>query len=213
MSSDPAAGCQSPTASPVPAGPGNVRGRIVVLSGPSGAGKSSVVAHLLRECPLPLELSVSATTRAPRPGEIHGVHYWFLTDDEFRRRREQGDFLECFEVFGRGHWYGTLRETVTTGLKSGKWVILEIDVQGAGAVCREFSDAISIFVHPGCLEELERRLRGRHTETEDAVQARLETARREIASSHWYRHTVVNDDLGTCVASICSILTGYYGTH
>ena len=86
---------------------------MVIISGPSGAGKTTIVKRLLETCPLPLILSVSATTRAPRPGEQDGIDYWFLTDDDFQRRRQQGEFLECFEVFGRGHWYGTLRETVS----------------------------------------------------------------------------------------------------
>jgi guanylate kinase len=181
-------------------------GRLVVISGPSGAGKSSVLERVLADCILPLQMSVSATTRPPRPGETNGVHYWFLTTQEFARRREAGDFLECFEVFGRGHWYGTLRETVSTGLRAGKWVILEIDVQGAAEVCRAFPDAISLFVHPGSLTELERRLRGRQTESEAAIKDRLETARREVATSHWYQHTIVNDNLADCAAAICSIL-------
>ncbi len=181
-------------------------GRLVVISGPSGAGKSSVLERVLADCKLPLQMSVSATTRPPRPGESNGVHYWFLATQKFKERREAGDFLECFEVFGHGHWYGTLRETVSTGLRAGKWVVLEIDVQGAAEVCRVFPDAITLFVHPGSLTELERRLRGRQTESEVAIQDRLETARREVATSHWYQHTIVNDNLADCAAAICSIL-------
>ena len=111
-------------------------GKLIVISGPSGVGKSTVVRQLLEQCELPLELSVSATTREPRAGEQDGVQYHFLPKTEFQQRRENGEFLECMEVFGRGHWYGTLQETVTTGLKQGKWVILEIDVDGAMKVLR-----------------------------------------------------------------------------
>ena len=105
-------------------------GQLIILSGPSGAGKSTVVRRLLDECDLPLKLSISATTRGPRLGEQDGQQYFFMSDEEFQRCREAGEFLECMEVFGLGHWYGTLREQVTTGLKAGNWVILEIDVQG-----------------------------------------------------------------------------------
>jgi len=106
-------------------------GKLIIISGPSGSGKSTIVAKLLETCPLPLELSVSATTRPPRPGEVHGKHYWFLSPEEFQEKRVRGEFLECKEVFGRGFWYGTLKEAVSSGLSGGKWVILEIDVQGA----------------------------------------------------------------------------------
>src|SRR5687767_7450301 len=106
-------------------------GKLAIISGPSGAGKSTVVKQLLATCPLPLELSVSATTRDPRPGEQAGIDYHFLTREEFARRRAAGEFLECKEVFGRGDWYGTLHNVVTAGLAAGKWVILEIDVEGA----------------------------------------------------------------------------------
>ncbi len=192
-------------------GDGAGDGRLIVISGPSGAGKSTVLKMLLEQCPLPLALSVSATTRAPRPGEIDGFNYWFLTQEQFQARRAAGDFLEFFEVFGRGQWYGTLRETVTSGLKAGKWVILEIDVHGAQSVAREFPDAITLFIHPGDMAELERRLRGRKTESEEAIAARLETAHAEIALKDWYRHIVINDDPRRCSAEICKLLQKYSG--
>ena len=110
-------------------------GKLVILSGPSGAGKSTVVRELLATCPLPLELSVSATTRLPRAGERDGVDYHFLSREEFALRRERGEFLECKEVFGRGDWYGTLAAPVTAGLRAGKWVLLEIDVEGRWPLC------------------------------------------------------------------------------
>ena len=139
-----------------------------------------MVQRLLSICPLPLELSVSATTRPPRPGEKDGVSYHFLTHEEFARRRTNGDFLEWKEVFGRGDWYGTLASTVTAGLRAGKWVILEIDVEGGQAVLEKYPSAITIFVHSGSLDELERRLRTRGTEGEESLQRRLEVARREL---------------------------------
>ena len=109
----------------------NEQGKLVVVSGPSGVGKSTVVRKVLQHFGGRLRLSVSATTRQPRPGEADGVDYHFLTDEEFARRREQGDFVECIEVFGRGHWYGTLWNEVRPFLEAGKWVLLEVDVDGA----------------------------------------------------------------------------------
>lgn len=186
--------------------PSREAGKLVIISGPSGAGKSTVVKRLLCECGLPLVLSVSATTRNPRPGEVEGVDYFFLSREEFARRREGGDFLESKEVFGRGDWYGTLREPVTAGLAQGKWVILEIDVEGAMAVLAERPDTITIFIHPGSSDELEKRLRRRGTESEESVQRRLEVARRELTFLSRYRHEVVNDTVEAAVKRICDIL-------
>ena len=182
-------------------------GHVVVISGPSGAGKSTVVRQLLRDCPLPLALSVSATTRQPRPGEQNGVHYHFLSHDEFARRRAAGEFLECKEVFGRGDWYGTLQSEVASGLAAGKWVILEIDVEGALAVLEKHPQSLTIFIHSGSIEELERRLRQRNTENEAALQRRLEVARRELAYRDRYQYQVINRDVGQCVREICEILS------
>ena len=184
-------------------------GRLVIISGPSGAGKSTVVADLLATCPLPLQLSVSVTTRAPRPGEFNGVHYHFVSHEEFARRRAAGEFLEWKEVFGRGHWYGTLRSEVTAGLAAGKWIILEIDVHGALAVLDQAPDVITIFVHPGSLAELERRLRGRGTESAESLARRLEVARDEMTYIPRYRHEVINDDKDQAVRELCRILQSY----
>lgn len=190
--------------------PPNVKppaGKLVIISGPSGAGKSTVVRRLLTECCQPLVMSVSATTRSPRQGERNGIDYHFMSLDEFHRRREAGDFLEYKEVFGRGDWYGTLNKEVTTGLAAGKWVVLEIDVEGTLGVLEQFPDAITIFVHPGSLDELERRLRQRATESEQAIQRRLEVARRELEYLGRYRYEVVNDSVEHAVRQICDILS------
>ncbi|MFO1065237.1 MAG: guanylate kinase [Pirellulales bacterium] len=181
-------------------------GRLVILSGPSGAGKSTVVRELLAACSLPLVLFVSATTRAPRPGEVNGKDYHFITKQEFEQRREADEFLECKEVFGRGDWYGTLRETVDSGLSSGKWVILEIDVQGALTVIDRRPDTISLFVHPGSEEELERRLRRRGTDSEEAIRRRLEVAADELTYKHHYDYEVINRDVAETVREICQLL-------
>lgn len=183
------------------------RGRLVVVSGPSGAGKTTVLRRLF-ECPgLPLVASVSATTRPPRQGEVDGVDYHFLTEEEFALRRRRGDFLECFQVFAKGYWYGTLYSEVTPSLEDGKWVVLEIDVQGALAAVQGYPEAITIFVRPGSWSELEKRLRGRGTESEDALRRRLDRAREELALADRYQYQVINDDVDQAVRQIRHILT------
>jgi guanylate kinase len=179
---------------------------LVIISGPSGAGKSTVVRRLVQVSPIPLKRSVSATTRAPRAGEVDGVDYHFLSREEFDRRHRDGQFLECKEVFGRGDWYGTLRAEVTSGQAEGKWVLLEIDVAGAQSVLAEVPDALTIFLHPGSSEELERRLRNRGTETEASLARRLQVARAEMTRIGQYQYEVVNDSVERAVKEICDIL-------
>ena len=182
----------------------------MVVSGPSGAGKTTVMRRVFETCRVPLVHSVSATSRPPRPGEIDGVDYHFVTNEEFQSLRQRGEFVECFEVFGQTYWYGTLRSEVTTGLTRGKWVVLEIDVQGALAVMEQYADAVSIFLRPSSREELERRLRGRGTETEEAIRRRLAQADRELAAADRYQHQVINDDMDQAVRDICDILTSQW---
>ncbi|MDA8697955.1 guanylate kinase [Rhodopirellula sp.] len=183
------------------------KGRLVIISGPSGAGKSTVVRQLLDRCRLPLKLSVSATTRPARAGEIDGVHYHFLDGARFNQLRDAGDFLECKEVFGLGYWYGTLREQVATGLNEGSWVILEIDVQGAMTLLDEGEfDPITLFVHTGGLESLESRLRGRETEDEEVISRRLSIAAEEIEFMHRYQYQIINDSVDRAVDEICQRL-------
>jgi len=181
-------------------------GGLVIVSGPAGAGKSTVVRELMKQCDQPLAFSVSATTRAPRPGEVDGVDYHFLTKEEFQRRREAGAFLEFKEVFGRGDWYGTLQSEVASGLGAGKWVVLEIDVEGAMSVLAAHPNAVTIFIHCGSLEELERRLRQRNTESEASIQRRLEVARGELALQDRYTWQINNTDVDQSVHQICDIL-------
>jgi len=183
-------------------------GKVVIISGPSGAGKTTVVKQLIQECSLPLELSVSATTRPARPGERDGIDYRFMSDEKFQHHRENQDFLECFEVFGRGYWYGTLKTDVTTSLAAGKWVILEIDVQGMKSVKSQYADAISVFIRPSSLDELERRLRGRATESEETIQRRLEVADHEWSYKTQYTYDIINESVDDTVKTICqSLLT------
>ena len=181
-------------------------GRLIIFSGPSGVGKTTVLAAIFKRCKRPLMMSVSATTRPQREGETAGVSYHYLSDQEFKQRIENDAFLEFTEVFGRGHWYGTLKDTVKAGLAEGKWVILEIDVEGAQKVLKHHPDAITIFVHPGSAEELERRLRGRGTESEAELQRRLDVAQRELDMAKLYEHIVTNQSVEQTATDICQIL-------
>jgi guanylate kinase len=186
------------------------KGRIVIVSGPSGAGKTTVLRRVFECAPMPLVASVSATTRPPRPGEVDGVDYHFLSEEEFAARRQRGEFLECCKVFGKGHWYGTLKSEVTAGISAGKWVILEIDVQGALAVMAQDAEAISIFLRPSSLAELERRLRARGTEGEEAIRQRLARASQELALADRYQFQVINDHVEQAAQAICEILTRHW---
>src|SRR5215211_760172 len=190
----------SPSALPVPPS------RLIVLSGPSGVGKSTVLRRLVARYPDRLRLSISATTRKPRPSETDGIDYYFLTPEEFARRRQASEFLESCEVFGRGHWYGTLLSEVRPSPDDPKWVILDIDVDGAEKVRDKFPDVPTIFLRPSSEAELERRLRARGTESEEAIARRLEVARRELARANQYKYQVVNDTVDRAVEEIGEIL-------
>lgn len=189
-------------------------GRLVIISGPSGSGKSTVVRQLRQRCEVPLAFSVSATTRAPRAGEVHGREYFFLGPAEFEAKRKAGEFLECKQVFSLGHWYGTLADQIATGLNAGKWVILEIDVQGAMTVMADNRyDPVSIFIHPGSMDELERRLRDRGTESETAIESRLRAAAEEMRFLDRYHHEVINQSVDEAVDKICQVLKQSYKEH
>lgn len=178
---------------------------LIVISGPSGSGKTTVVQRLLQAEPQRLVLAVSATTRPQRAGETAGKSYHFMPLEEFERRREAGEFLECAEVYP-GQWYGTLQSEVAPRLTQGKSVILEIDVQGALSVLQQYPDAVTVFIEPPSLEVLEQRLRDRRTETEAAIQRRLATARQELSQAAWYRYRIVNCDLDETIEQVLDVL-------
>jgi guanylate kinase len=145
---------------------------------------------------------------------VNGRDYHFVTIDQFRQMQATGEFLECKEVFGRGDWYGTPRKQVELGLLAGKWIILEIDVQGALAVMDKRPEVLSFFVHPGSLDELELRLRRRGTDDETAIARRLEVAAEELQSLKYYRFEIINRDVHAAVTEICTnLLQHSKGAH
>ncbi|MGI8863378.1 MAG: guanylate kinase [Solirubrobacteraceae bacterium] len=163
-----------------------------VITGPSGVGKGTLIRGLLGRVP-ELELSISATTRRPRPGERDGVDYYFLTPEDFERHVEQGDFVE--HATYSGNRYGTLRAELERRLGAGAPVVLEIEVQGARQIRRSMPEAIAVFIAPPSQEALQARLVGRGTDTSDQVQQRLQTAGQELASQPEFGYVVVNDRL------------------
>lgn len=179
------------------------RPRLTVLSGPSGVGKSTVVAHLRKEHP-EVWLSVSATTRAPRPGERHGVQYYFVDDEEFDKLVANGELLEWAEF--AGNRYGTPRRAVQERLEAGESVLLEIDLQGARLVRASMPEARLVFLAPPSWEELVRRLTGRGTEAPEVVERRLEAARTELAAEEEFDATLVNTSVEDVSAELLALM-------
>ena len=180
--------------------------QILVLSGPSGSGKTTVVERLILESSVPLVKSISATTRPQRKGEVDGVAYYFLSADEFLRRRDQGEFLETAEVFGAGYWYGTLRSEIDRAKAEKGWAFLEVDVEGALKIMALFPHALTIFLQPPSLEVCEQRLRSRATDSEETIQRRLRKVHEELALADRYCYQVVNDQLDQAVSEIKEII-------
>lgn len=177
--------------------------RLFVISGPSGAGKGTLLAELRKQRP-DLDLTVSATTRSPRPGEVDGTSYYFLSDEEFRRRIAAGEFVEWAEV--HGHLYGTLVSEVKRLLAKGHSLVLEIDVQGALNVRKVYPDAVLVFIEPPSLEVLEERLRGRGTEDEASIELRLKNARHEMELADQYDARIVNDTVDRAAQELGSVM-------
>jgi guanylate kinase len=178
--------------------------RLTVLAGPTAVGKGTVSTYIRDNYP-DVWLSVSATTRPPRPGEVHGVHYFFVSPEEFDALVADGQLLEWAVVHGRNR-YGTLRSTVQDAMDDGRCVLLEIDLQGARQVKESMPEANFVFLAPPTWEELVRRLIGRGTETAEEQQHRLETAKLELAAEPEFDHTVVNDSVEHAADELVSLM-------
>jgi guanylate kinase len=181
----------------------SVSGNLLIVSAPSGAGKTTLVRALLERDPQ-VVYSVSCTTRAPRAGERDGVDYLFVSEEEFRRRIDAGEFLEHAEV--HGHRYGTLRSWITAQLAADRDVVLDIDTQGAAQVRALMPEAVSIFILPPSLAELEARLRTRGTDAEAVIERRLAAARAEIAHAREYDYAIINKDLDAAIGELVVVV-------
>ena len=193
---------------PAAGSPGNAptRSRLIVLAGPTAVGKGTVAAAV-RETHPEVWISVSATTRAPRPGEENGVHYWFVSDEEFDAMIEKGDLLE-WAVVHKAARYGTPRGPVDLALASGHPAMLEIDLQGARQVRETMPEALFVFLKPPSWEELVRRLVGRGTETEEERTRRLVTAREELAAETEFDVTIENTEVNLAAEELVALMKG-----
>lgn len=184
--------------------PADSGARLVVLAGPTAVGKGTVAAEV-RRCHPEVWISVSATTRPPRPGEVNGVHYWFVSDEEFDRMVAHDELLE-WAVVHKAARYGTPRQPVDLALASGRPAMLEIDLQGARQVRRTMPEALFVFLKPPSWEELVRRLVGRGTESEDERARRLETAREELAAEDEFDRTIVNHEIHDAAEQLVALM-------
>lgn len=178
------------------------RGLIIVLSAPSGTGKSSICRRLLGSCP-EIEFSVSFTSREPRPGEVNGKDYHFISRKEFQQRIEQDGFVEWVENYG--NYYGTSLNAINNVLTQGKDLLLDIEPRGAKAIKNKFPDAVFVFVLPPSLDELLRRLEKRGHESPEAIKIRFAQAERELREVLWYDYAIFNDDLETAIRQMIAI--------
>ncbi len=176
---------------------------LTVISGPSGSGKDSVVSEMMKNHP-EVECGVSATTRAPREGEVHGVHYFFLTKAEFEAHIAQDKLAEYTQYVG--NYYGTLKEQIEDRLARKVPCVLVIEVEGAANVKRQFPNCVTVFIKPPSMQELEARLRFRGTEEESEVQKRLQRAREEMMLADEYDHVLVNDACSRCAEALYEII-------
>ncbi|MBR2436270.1 MAG: guanylate kinase [Alistipes sp.] len=183
-------------------------GKLVIFSAPSGSGKTTIVRELLQRFPQ-FEFSISATSRQPRGKEQHGIDYYFLSSDEFRQRVERDEFVEWEEVYA-GTCYGTLKSEVERIWSKGNVIVFDVDVMGGINLKRLFGDdACSIFIMPPSIEELERRLRGRGTDSEEVIQKRIGKAEFELSKSPEFDYTVVNDVLADAVNEATDIINNF----
>lgn len=176
--------------------------RLFVISAPSGAGKTTLIKQVMPRFP-EISYSVSHTTRPPRPGEVHGNDYFFVTEQTFKQMIEAHEWLEWARV--HAHFYGTSRAFVQEQLAAGQNLLLDIDVQGAKQIMDSGLEPVTVFIMPPSLEVLRQRLESRGTDRADTIELRLANARQEIAMKHLYRYVVVNDDLDTAAGQLCEI--------
>jgi len=179
-------------------------GMIFVVSAPSGTGKTTVIKRFLRRHKNDFVLSVSATTRKPRKGEVHGKDYFFYTKNKFRQLMKEDKFIEYARVLD--NYYGTLRETVMKSVKKGKNVIMDIDVQGARRIKNRIKDCVTVFILPPTFKELEKRLKKRKTETKKDMRSRLFLAKKELKERKKYDYIVINEDIGRTVELLECVL-------
>ena len=187
----------------------NKRGKIIVIAAPSGCGKSTIINALLEGGDLNLGFAVSATTRTPREGEVDGVNYYFMREEDFRDAIAEGRFVEFEEVYP-GRFYGTLRSEIDRIIGDGHNIILDLDVNGALSVKKLYgSDALSIFIEPPSIEELRRRLEFRGTETSEVIDVRIDRAQYEMSRAPEFDTTVVNDRLDDAIVTVRNIIKGF----
>ena len=185
------------------------KGKLFVFSAPSGSGKTTIVRHLLHETALPIDFSISAASRQPRPNEVHGVDYYFLSAADFKTRIENEEFLEWEEVY-TDNFYGTLKSEIERIWAEGKHVVFDIDVVGGINIKKQFpEETLAIFVQPPSVEEMERRLRGRGTETEEKIRERVEKAEREFDYAKQFDTILINDDLEQAKLDAFNLVTNF----
>jgi guanylate kinase len=177
--------------------------KLIIFTGPSGVGKGTVLADFFKKCGEDIVYSVSSTTRKPRDGEIDGKHYFFTSKDEFEKMIQEDAFIEWANY--SGNYYGTSKKFVEEKLKEGKSVLLEIELQGAMVVMQKYPDAVSIFIKPPTFKELERRLRGRHSEDEASIKKRLKSAKDELRHIDLFDYVIENDKVENAVEKLINI--------
>ena len=185
------------------------KGKIIVIAAPSGCGKSTIINAILQEGDLNLGFSVSATTRSPREGEVHGVNYYFLTEEAFRDAIADGQFVEYEEVYP-GRFYGTLRSEIDRITDQGHNIILDLDVNGALGVKSLYgAQAMTVFIQPPSLDELRNRLESRGTEKPEVIDERIDRAEYELSKAPAFDRIIVNDDLSTAIRQTHNLIDGF----